>query len=359
MASPHRVTQALLLGAVAAGAAAAVVAYLRSGAATRAPAALTAAAASAPTAGAAPPRPRRAVAVLTDNGSTKPASYLSLVRMADGVAARLGPGAPPVIPASARFAERVPVGELPPGTRPPASLEPTLRALAGEGFTDFLVLPGFVGPSSTYTSFVPEVFARVAGAHPAGALTLTTTRPVVDVEGDPGDDTVARIVVRHAAATAAARGFPSYALAVCDHGSPNPALAAARNAVAAQVAALTAGDPAVTAVAACSMERREGPAFDFNEPLLEGLLGAGGPPAFSGGGPVVVGLLFLSPGQHAGPGGDIAGIIAAAQAAAAREGRPPPVAAMTPLLGEAPEWVDLLAARAREGLAAMRAAGRL
>ena len=69
-----------------------------------------------------------------------------------------------------------------------------------------------------------------------------------------------------------------------------------------------AGEIATLGVA--SMERREGAAYAFNEPLLATALRT---PPFDRG-DVVVALQFLSPGRHAGPGGDIADICAAAEA---------------------------------------------
>lgn len=321
-----KATHAILFGAVVAGATAALVAYLRGGGSSSSP--------------------RQQIAVLTDNGSYRGASYLSLARMAAGVAARLGDAGISVISASARFAERIPASELPAGMSKPLSLEPTLRKLASEGYKDFLLLPAFIGPSSTYTEYGPEVFAKVAAEYPG--ITLTTTRAPVDVDGEPGDQTVARIVVENVRATAAAQGLQHYAVAVCDHGSPNADLGRVRTHVAQQVRALLENDVAVSAVTACSMERRPEPAFDFNEPLLEKLLRTG-PPEFTSG-PVVVALLFISPGKHAGEGGDIATIIADAQRDAAARGQPGLVAHMTPLLGESEAWVDLLARRAREGL---------
>ena len=49
--------------------------------------------------------------------------------------------------------------------------------------------------------------------------------------------------------------------------------------------------------------------YDFNDPLLEtALLNV------SDAGPVIVALMFLQPGKHAGAGGDIAEIIAGAVA---------------------------------------------
>jgi len=57
------------------------------------------------------------------------------------------------------------------------------------------------------------------------------------------------------------------------------------------------------------MERRAGPEYDFNEPLLESLLSRD---EWSSG-TVIVAQLFLVPGRHAGPSGDIAQICASAE----------------------------------------------
>ena len=97
-----------------------------------------------------------------------------------------------------------------------------------------------------------------------------------------------------------------------DHGSPSARVNAVRARLRDELAAAL-GARAATVVAA-SMERRPGAAYDFNEPLLEGLLASPGW-ADGGGGDVVVALAFLSPGRHAGAGGDIDEILAAARAA--------------------------------------------
>jgi sirohydrochlorin ferrochelatase len=93
-----------------------------------------------------------------------------------------------------------------------------------------------------------------------------------------------------------------------DHGSPQPAVAEVRNHLGDQLRALL-GDE-IEALVAASMERREGNAYAFNEPLLATVLRT---PPFNAG-KVVVALQFLSPGRHAGPGGDIAEICDAAEA---------------------------------------------
>jgi hypothetical protein len=90
------------------------------------------------------------------------------------------------------------------------------------------------------------------------------------------------------------------------------------------------------------MERREGDAFAFNEPLLERLLER----APFAAGEVVVALQFLSPGRHAGPGGDVAGICAEAEARAAAAGRRLETA-LTATLADDARVLDVLERRAR------------
>jgi hypothetical protein len=266
--------------------------------------------------------------------------------MAAAVTARSGL---PVVAASARFADRV-EGLVPPGDTVDTALA---RYLGGCGAAAVdprvLVLPAFFGPSDTLTQLVPAVVARHAARHPA--LRLFTAAPLVDV-GDAADARVAgalRDGVLHALA-AASLPVGAAAVVLCDHGSPLPEVGAVRAHLAAQLRALLPAPP--RAFGEASMERRPGAAYDFNDPLLEALLRT---PPFDDG-PVVVALAFLSPGKHAGPGGDLAGIAADAEREAAARGRALRVH-FAPVLGAAPAVADvlrdrLLAATAAHGIAA-------
>lgn len=53
------------------------------------------------------------------------------------------------------------------------------------------------------------------------------------------------------------------------------------------------------------MERKDSPEYDFNEPLLENVFDIENWHS----GDVIIALLFLSDGRHAGPKGDIAHIL--------------------------------------------------
>jgi len=129
-------------------------------------------------------------------------------------------------------------------------------------------------------------------------------------------------------------GWQRPRVALVDHGSPLPEVAAVRDRLAGELGKVLG--ERVSAVAASSMERREGEAYAFNEPLLENLLETEGWSA----GEVVVSLLFLSPGRHAGPEGDIAGICKRA-----RERHPGLRTRMTGLVGNHPAIIRLLQRR--------------
>jgi sirohydrochlorin ferrochelatase len=87
------------------------------------------------------------------------------------------------------------------------------------------------------------------------------------------------------------------------------------------------------------MERRAGPEFDFNEPLLATALCR--PPFDTG--EVIVVPQFYFPGRHAGPDGDLARICD--KAAAENPGRKIHLA---PTIGSDPRLIGILAERRAE-----------
>jgi len=129
--------------------------------------------------------------------------------------------------------------------------------------------------------------------------------------------------------------FPSR-VALVDHGSPAKAVTEVRNALARQLGTLLGPD---YTVAPASMERREGAAYDFCEPLLERLLRMPGWNTSE----VAVAMQFLLPGRHAGPDGDVAQICRGAEIAAGGALR----TLMTGLVAEHPLLVDILVDRWR------------
>ncbi len=255
--------------------------------------------------------------LLMDNGSLEPASTLQLRRLAAELEARIGVRVDPV---SLAHSAKVPAAEL--EGRPAELFEAGLDRAIAEGARDIGVVPLFVGPSHAVVRHVPAVVAERVKAHADVRLQVRIAAPLFV----PGETRLAEILtdqVREeigawAGKTGddiACKQAPTFRtrsrgvrVAVVDHGSPSRAVTEVRDLVAEQVRTML-GD-AVEEVAACSMERRPGDEFAFNEPLLETLLARDG----WRDGPLIVALLFIGPGKHAGPDGDVAQIVRRARA---------------------------------------------
>jgi sirohydrochlorin ferrochelatase len=278
---------------------------------------------------------------LFDNGSFRADSTRSLRRLAGRLAERLGH---PVRAVSLLHSTRVAVEDLD-GT-PAQLLEPALDAWFRERPQGrALLLPLFFGPSGALTDYVPERLASLRSRHPEARAFLA--EPLVLVEEEPAE--LVEALADRVRATISEKGWARPKVVLCDHGSPQAAVTAVRDRLAASLARVLREE--AEAVAAASMERRSGDEYAFNEPLLAMRLAD---PPFDAG-EVVVALQFLSPGRHAGPGGDVATICAEAEQAARLAGRGLRTAT-TATLADDPRIVEILARRAapaREKLAAL------
>jgi sirohydrochlorin ferrochelatase len=273
---------------------------------------------------------------LFDNGSFRADSTRALRRLAGRLAGRLGH---PVRAVSLLHSTRVPASEL--DGEPARLLEPALDAW----FTErprgrALLSPLFFGPSGALTEYVPERLASLRARHPGGRAELAEALVVPDEE--PVE--LVAILADRVRATMAGRGWTRPRVVLCDHGTPQRAVTEVRDRLARALTEALGGE--VAALAAASMERREGDEFAFNEPLLATRLTTSPFDA----GEVVVALQFLSPGRHAGPGGDVAAICAAAEAA-----RPGLRTAMTEPIADDPRLVEVLARRAEAARARLLA----
>lgn len=257
--------------------------------------------------------------LLVDNGSLEPASTVQLRHLAAALSQR--PNVGHVEPVSLAHSDKIPAGEL---TGQPAELfEAALERCAREGVSELTVVPLFVGPSLALTRALPALIAK---------QTMLRVR-VAEPLQPPGATALGAILtdlVREQLPS------PLTRVAVVDHGSPARAVAAARDEVAAQVRTQLGGT--VREVTACSMERRSGAEYDFNDPLLESLLAR---PEWQTGS-VIIALLFVAPGRHAGPEGDVAQICRRARASGNFS-----EVKFTRVLGQHPRLMDLLAERCR------------
>jgi sirohydrochlorin ferrochelatase len=217
------------------------------------------------------------------------------------------------------------------GGEPARLLEPALlEFFAANPEGEAVLIPLFFGPSAALTEYVP---ARVASMRARfNRCRIRMTGWLVDTS--EADNRIAALLADQVRMSMQTLKWVRPKVVLTDHGSPQPAVTEVRNYLGGQLRALL-GDE-IEALAVASMERREGDAYAFNEPLLATVLGT---PPFNCG-EVVVALQFLSPGRHAGPGGDIAEICAAA-----RKEHPALHAEMTEPIAADKRLVEILAER--------------
>ena len=252
--------------------------------------------------------------LLVDNGSYEPAATLGLRDLAASVGFLTKQEVHPV---STMHSTKIDPALL--GGQPAVIFEQAVQQAMADGIDELVVLPLFIGPSRAITEYLPKVFAD---AQP-GAMKLTIRQPLF---GDDGFE-LTGMLADNLRATGWTKG--SGTVLLCDHGSPIPEVTACRNALAASLRQELGLKP--EELVACSMERREGAEYDFNEPLLEHALQQAK-------GDAVILMLFLLPGRHAGAEGDVATI--------AKEHAPAGLRwKLSPLLGTHPALPSLIELR--------------
>ncbi len=222
--------------------------------------------------------------LLVDNGSYEPAATLALRDLAEVVNAGRKDK---VLPVSVMHSDKVDPALL--GGRPAVIFEQAVRQAEADGVEELVVLPLFIGPSRALTEFIPKVFQD----NSRGAMRLKVLPTLFEEDGSD----LAHVLADNLKATGWKKGTGTVLL--CDHGSPVKEVTECRNRLAALLRKELRLRP--DQLIACSMERREGEEYAFNEPLLEGAIQHAE-------GEVVILMMFLLPGRHAGPDGDVASI---------------------------------------------------
>jgi len=232
-------------------------------------------------------------AALMDNGSIEPAAHRNLRRLAAEVGKRAGMRVEAV---SWKHSDRIPAAEL--DGRNAWTLAPWVRSGVADGEREFVFIPFFVSPQGAVGSALRADLEALALE--TGGLEFSFTEGL--------SDGLAAIAADRILEAMAARGLNRSAVIVVDHGGPAEESAKIRNRVAAEIRGIL-GD-GIGPLFAASMESPEGLAFAFNRPLFSEILSS---PALAGG-DTVVAPLFLAPGRHAGPDGDLARLARAAEA---------------------------------------------
>jgi len=237
--------------------------------------------------------------ILVDNGSLRPEAYLNLKRIAAGISAATGEVvyAAPLLHANKIDPDLV-------GGKRVRTFAPLAKGLIAAGQSELVAVPLFFGPSGALTSYLPERIQTMKDEIES-PFCIHILRSLVDAGGASVEGIGSLLLDHFEQALAGVTGRVSVVLV--DHGSPKAEVAAVRNRVGAWLEKRI--QDRVHAFSVASMERRAGEAYDFNEPMLEGVMKR---PGFQNSSVIVL-PLFLSPGRHAGPGGDIESIARASR----------------------------------------------
>jgi hypothetical protein len=261
------------------------------------------------------------VCVLVDNGSSRAASTLSLRNVARRLEERIGIR---VIATSLKHSDKASLSDL--GGEPAVLFDQLLHAVERKGdaqlesesglaqlgnlsrVESMCVLPVFFGPSAALTALMPK--ATEAGLNIRLAKHLGA--------GEEGVRMIAQSMLHEIRGEIVNKKLVKPPVILVDHGSPSRDVVALRDAVAAELRRLAVDDSGLAgSVRAASMERKPGEEYAFADPLLDvalrELVAAERPPHSDGCSSseskahldLVLCMMFLGPGTHAGEGGDI------------------------------------------------------
>ena len=270
--------------------------------------------------------------MITDNGSYRPESTMSLRSLAERLGSKVGHKIHAV---SLLHSTKIDPEKL--GGQPAEIFEPFIKKMRKEGYNKFHVTPMFFGPSAAIKEYLLQ---RVEALQQGGWEELEVyVAPCVVEPLDPKDTRMAEILVDYVYKVKEKAGYDTPSVALVDHGAPRKTVTDVRNHLAKQMRSLLPKD-IFPHVEPCSMERREGDEYAFNEPLLESVMGKEGYR-----GDVIVSMLFASPGRHAGPDGDVWEICH--ESAEQHEGMR---WKMTDLCAQHDGLIDILAERFQQGM---------
>jgi hypothetical protein len=255
------------------------------------------------------------IVALIDNGSLEPAAHRHLRAAAANLSKRCGV---PVHAVSWKHSDRVPPEAL--GGTPAWTLARFVRSMFSLGQREFIFVPFFISAQGAIGSALHADLKKLQ--EELGGLEFAFT------DGLAARGALAGILAARIRETVVARDLRAPPVIVVDHGGPSPASASLRDQVAVDVRSLLGAS--VGPLTAASME-------GVHPPLLADQLAA----ADFAGNDVVVAMLFLSPGRHAGAEGDVAQI---AKSSGSR-------CHLTALVGDHPDTTDTLASALRDELA--------
>ncbi len=266
--------------------------------------------------------------LLVDNGSLKPAATIMLRQLAH----RLGRlCSRPVCAVSLRHADKIDAMAL--QGRPALLLKSFIREQLMAGEKDFLLLPLFFSISESVEKLLAQQVADLEADF--GPFQVTVGKVLYPLPD--GEVQLAEIVYDNIQQTIQRYQLEAKNIVLVDHGSPSRKVSEVRNRLAKDVTFLLGSRCKISEAV---LERRKGKKYDFNGPLLQHWLEE---KALAGEKTVIVSLMFLLPGRHAGKAGDIETICQQAM-----NDNPGLKVYITAVVGEHPSLVSLLHSRLKE-----------
>lgn len=259
------------------------------------------------------------IVALIDNGSLDPAAHRNLRRVASALSSQVGL---PVRAVSWKHSDRVALESL--DDTPAWTLDGFVRSFVALGQREFVFVPFFISPQGAIGSALRRDIESLQAVIERFEFTFT--------EGLAERGVLSAIAVDRIRETIRQQSLSQPPVVVVDHGGPSAASAAVRDEIAAAIR--NEGGREFGPVIAASME-------GAHPPLLTDALRS---PQIAQRG-AVVSLLFLSPGRHAGPQGDVARICAESEASCH----------LTELIGTHPLAIEALAAALQHTLSTLHA----
>jgi hypothetical protein len=232
------------------------------------------------------------ICLLVDNGSLRPEAIFSLRRIAQRLCISTQFE---VLPMGLLHSHKIPKSQLH-GT-PAETIVTFLTSDRGQSELELLILPLFLGPSRGVTEWLIEKLDKWKESVNGRSYCI------LDCLHSDNDTRLAMALNLEIKKVSKRDSLLSPRVAMVDHGTPVLEVNRVREEVGKGLVKLLNSE--ISEFSTCSMERREGDHYSFNEPLLETLLLKWGQEGTS---EVIVALFFLLSGRHAGNDGDIAEI---------------------------------------------------
>ena len=226
---------------------------------------------------------------LVDNGSRSPESIIYMRNVAIELEKITGFS---VTPSGIMHSHKVDASKL--QGQPGMSLEAFFLSKEAEVSKKLSFVPMFIGPSLAITDWLPEKLTEWSQNGNERNFSIA------DCIYKKKDDRIAKALTEFVVDLIPQFSPVKPFLILVDHGTPLLEVNLVREEIGYVLEKKLANQ--ISGFSTACMERREGTQYDFNDPLLETLLDD---IKASGGSSVIIAQLFLAPGRHAGPNGDI------------------------------------------------------